>query len=966
MSGIQHASNQSIKAFKSSEEYLYAMKEDLAEWLKDLYNIDIDVNNILEVLETGAILCNHANNVTKVADDFLRMYGRIPGIQLPSSGVTCINSAQPSTFLARDNISNFINWCRKQMDIQEVLMFETDDLVLRKNEKNFVLCLLEVARRASRFGMAAPVLIQLEQEIEEEIREEMDLPMEQTPLPKPQRRLANIQNLDEMVRGLISRCTCPTQFPMIKVSEGKYKVGDSNTLIFVRILRNHVMVRVGGGWDTLEHYLDKHDPCRCTSLSHKLAQRPATPVQHEIKTRLGPVRADGPAGTPATLLLSRAQSPLQPVVWSSPGGSARGLRPGPSPGPGGVSGPAPSPSRSPDPGPRQPRGTSTGRSRGRASTPVRRRLSSESRDDSGLDASTRTGREAVRTSRTPRHTSSLPRTAFSPAVNRESPRPLTPHAVGTAKSPGVQHITDARLNQTVTKSQFVTKLRQSAASSELKPGDGQNTSDRQRTPGPVRAYTPVQQPTPQNIPSIIKHTGSENCHNSQRSSSSCSSTKGQTVASDGLPPRPSAQLRKSLPGSLGENTLQKRLVPDEQTRGTPNTVTHRNGQHRRSTAKQTVLTPAITVEALLNDQNSQQRSNIPNTHMSTGEQRPGGRGGLARSCLFTPPPISADQEATLYQSLEHEILSNLQQLGFSLDSDDCSSSSCSGTAGENDSQHSSLGRQAAQEFSRQPPTGSALPGDSSSRPQQERAPLASSSSAAPGSRSGSKDLLGVDGVMDELRHGRRPLEKVSVERWVNTLPFSSRRSQPVAVAAVSAVSATTPEADPSPPKSSQSCVAGSWSSMGSSLESKERPEVVSAPAMSPATDAGEVARDSDRQRRPRSASFRQQRRSLKKPERVPSIYKLKLKPHIRPRQDNRPDRKPSKIPKPISSRRSRESEEAGLANDRTDNGLSCERNHRASGRPLRNRLTDLNSRSIGQASPHEGTQCPADELESWV
>jgi hypothetical protein len=27
------------------------------------------------------------------------------------------------------------------------------------------------------------------------------------------------------------------------------------------------MVRVGGGWDTLEHYLDKHDPCRCSSSS---------------------------------------------------------------------------------------------------------------------------------------------------------------------------------------------------------------------------------------------------------------------------------------------------------------------------------------------------------------------------------------------------------------------------------------------------------------------------------------------------------------------------------------------------------------------------------------------------------------------------------------------------------------------------------------------------------------------------
>ena len=24
----------------------------------------------------------------------------------------------------------------------------------------------------------------------------------------------------------------------------------------------HVMVRVGGGWDTLSHYLSTHDPCR--------------------------------------------------------------------------------------------------------------------------------------------------------------------------------------------------------------------------------------------------------------------------------------------------------------------------------------------------------------------------------------------------------------------------------------------------------------------------------------------------------------------------------------------------------------------------------------------------------------------------------------------------------------------------------------------------------------------------------
>ncbi|XP_018017415.2 GAS2-like protein pickled eggs [Hyalella azteca] len=73
----------------------------------------------------------------------------------------------------------------------------------------------------------------------------------------------DLRSLDEMVRDLVERCACPSQFPMVKVSDGKYRIGDTKVLIFVRILRNHVMVRVGGGWDTLEHYLDKHDPCRC-------------------------------------------------------------------------------------------------------------------------------------------------------------------------------------------------------------------------------------------------------------------------------------------------------------------------------------------------------------------------------------------------------------------------------------------------------------------------------------------------------------------------------------------------------------------------------------------------------------------------------------------------------------------------------------------------------------------------------
>lgn len=37
------------------------------------------------------------------------------------------------------------------------------------------------------------------------------------------------------VRELVERCQCPTQFPMIRVSEGKYRIGDTKVLIFVRV-----------------------------------------------------------------------------------------------------------------------------------------------------------------------------------------------------------------------------------------------------------------------------------------------------------------------------------------------------------------------------------------------------------------------------------------------------------------------------------------------------------------------------------------------------------------------------------------------------------------------------------------------------------------------------------------------------------------------------------------------------------
>ncbi|XP_018800296.1 PREDICTED: GAS2-like protein pickled eggs [Bactrocera latifrons] len=311
------------RPFKSSEEYLEAMKEDLAEWLSTLYpDLNINAENFMDRLDTGVALCKHANYVRQAAEDYLArrqarnksmtrsMTSGSAGPILAMGNVHYLPAAKSGTFFSRDNVSNFITWCRKSLKIIECLLFETDDLIMRKNEKHVILCLLEVARRGAKFGMLAPMLVQMERQIDREIAadnkangigcgtqtDNADATGTQTDIgintdnvatetdmfdsdseneddednspmlmygPQPQIITNDLKSLDEMVRDLVEKCTCPSQFPMVRVSEGKYRIGDTKVLIFVRILRSHVMVRVGGGWDTLAHYLDKHDPCRC-------------------------------------------------------------------------------------------------------------------------------------------------------------------------------------------------------------------------------------------------------------------------------------------------------------------------------------------------------------------------------------------------------------------------------------------------------------------------------------------------------------------------------------------------------------------------------------------------------------------------------------------------------------------------------------------------------------------------------
>ena len=273
-------------------------------------------------------------------------------------------NAKSQSFYARDNVCNFIKWCRF-LQVREAVIFESEDLVLHNNQRNVILCLLEVARIVcTKYGFVhVPGLVQLEKEIDQEIEREeqakqqagnncnngndchhyQDVAVEAIePASKPLLRdshtdpssaksqcdmqtttdslhtgkhlVDNWSSTDcgrspspaassiSMTSGTVSEiastpdpvprhqddqsigsaASSQSSDPRIKASqldqkvmliaksfygkkhnriqrleEGKYRI--SGKIVFVRLLRDrHVMVRVGGGWDTLPHFLERH------------------------------------------------------------------------------------------------------------------------------------------------------------------------------------------------------------------------------------------------------------------------------------------------------------------------------------------------------------------------------------------------------------------------------------------------------------------------------------------------------------------------------------------------------------------------------------------------------------------------------------------------------------------------------------------------------------------------------------
>ena len=287
----------SIQEFSTRTDYVWAMREDISNWLTKLGFDDITPGTLFKKLKSGVILCNHANSIY---DKSLQSANK--KVQKPSKPLQNFTKKPLSVFAFRDNVTLFINWLRQELNFKDYYMFETNDLINEvpesPGERNVIVCLLELIAYGGNFGIQVSDFIALEQEI---LAEENDIKMVPTQTQKRPKKLLPSQhaaikmresldssdvssitssspsdlpmkkfkNIDTGVKSLVQGCTCPDKFELFKMAsdndcktKGKYKLGTTNTILYLRILNSHILVRVGGGWDTLDNWLMKHDPCR--------------------------------------------------------------------------------------------------------------------------------------------------------------------------------------------------------------------------------------------------------------------------------------------------------------------------------------------------------------------------------------------------------------------------------------------------------------------------------------------------------------------------------------------------------------------------------------------------------------------------------------------------------------------------------------------------------------------------------
>ncbi|KAG5846184.1 hypothetical protein ANANG_G00147110 [Anguilla anguilla] len=214
------------------EASLVPMQEDLAIWLTGILGEEVQAERFMEELDSGARLCQLASELQRRVAQSCHPEERWEERRLPRLVLRPGQHRQLPALVPR-------------LGIDETFLFESEGLVLHKEPRQVCLCLLEIGRIVSKFGVEPPALVKLEKEIE--LEESRLLSSSPAPAVKTFTVCCQHGGLYQAVQDMAQDppCNCANRLSIEYLSEGRYRLGDK--ILFIRMLHGkHVMVRVGG------------------------------------------------------------------------------------------------------------------------------------------------------------------------------------------------------------------------------------------------------------------------------------------------------------------------------------------------------------------------------------------------------------------------------------------------------------------------------------------------------------------------------------------------------------------------------------------------------------------------------------------------------------------------------------------------------------------------------------------------
>lgn len=270
---------------KAEEQKTTTMVQELCDWFQTTMDLPADsytaddgdpasiVEKFFDSLQSGLLL---GNMVTKCAPKTLEYKTATKGMQFRETAA--------GTFHARDNIYYFGQCCLK-LGLHHVNIFEVEDLVLRRSDRNVVNCLLGLARVGAQNGVKPPQVIQFELDIEAMEAEDKvaDAMMEDayeevtgTNLPyKP----AKGDEIDKALARELNSKKIDLNIKKIEGKTGLYLVHGKR--VHVRVVRGTVLIRVGGGWMDIVSFSNRKFTARTAPKKHLLGASNSKTVTSE-------------------------------------------------------------------------------------------------------------------------------------------------------------------------------------------------------------------------------------------------------------------------------------------------------------------------------------------------------------------------------------------------------------------------------------------------------------------------------------------------------------------------------------------------------------------------------------------------------------------------------------------------------------------------------------------------------------